>query len=81
MRVGNYILMILSMMLTYWQEPEQYIISKDASEILQDAPIVRRCREVRIRLDPFLAILNGRVLLGDQPEMKEEEPGDDQTER
>lgn len=67
-------------LLTYWQEPEQYVISKDTSEILQDAPVVWRCCKVRIRLDPLLAILNCRVLFGDQPEVKEEEAGNDQTE-
>ena len=68
-------------MLTYWQEPEQYIISENTSEILQDAPVVRRCCKVRIRLNPLLAILNSRVLFCDQPEVKEEEAGNDQTER
>lgn len=71
---------MILVILTYRQEPKEYIISKDTSKIIQDAPIVRRCCKVRIRFDPLLAILNGRVLFGDQPEVKEEETGDNQTE-
>ena len=73
--------MNLIVLLTYWEEPKQYIISKDISEILHYTPVVRRCGKVRIRFDPLLAILDGRVLFGDQPEVKEEEAGNDQTER
>ena len=67
--------MNLIVLLTYWEEPKQYIISKDISEILHYTPVVRRCGKVRIRFDPLLAILDGRVLFGDQPEVKEEEAG------
>ena len=71
---------MILIILTYRQEPKEYIISKDTSKIIQDAPVVRRCCKVRIRFDPLLAIFNGRVLLCDQPEVKEEEAGNDQSE-
>ena len=71
---------MILIIVTNRKEPKEYIISKDTSKIIQDAPVVRRCCKVRIRFDSLLAILNGRVLFGDQPEVEKEEAGNDQTE-
>ena len=56
-------------------------MAEDISEVMKHSTVVWWCREIWIRLDPLLTILDSCVLFGDEPQVKEEEEGDDKTER